>query len=75
MIKDRAYWEAWEAQGPLAAPPDFHRNLRLLEEMHSHVRSLGVLSPHAPLEGLDVKIRVAKVLNASAASGKNSSGA
>ncbi len=75
MIKDRVYWEAWEAQGPLAAPPDFERNLRLVEDMHSYVRSLGVLSPTAPLDGLDAKLRMAKVLNVSAADGKNCPGA
>ncbi len=63
MIKDRTYWTAWEAQGPLREPADFARNLRLLEAMLAHARSLGAFPPPDPLEGLEVRIRMARVLN------------
>ncbi len=63
MIKDRGYWEAWEAQGPLREPADFKRNLRLLDAMYAHARSLGAFPPGDPLEGLEEKIRMARVLS------------
>lgn len=63
MIKDKALWEAWQAQGPLRQPADFWKHLRLLEAMYAHARSLGVFPPSNPLEGLETKIAMAKVLN------------
>lgn len=63
MIKDKALWEDWEARGPLRQPADFWKSLRLFEAMYAHARSLGVFPPSEPLEGLETKIAMAKVVN------------
>ena len=75
MIKDKALWEAWEAQVLLSQPPDFRRNMRLLESMYEHARSLGVFPVADPLEGLETEIKLATVLNVRTTSGTNGSGA
>ena len=41
MIKDRAYWEAWEARGPLREHLDPQRAFKLGDAMYAHARSLG----------------------------------
>jgi hypothetical protein len=63
MIKDVTLWQEWEEAVPLREPPDFQRNLRLLESMYELARSLGAFPPADPLAGLDTKIRVARILN------------
>ena len=75
MIKDRAFWEAWEAQTILSQPADFRRNLALVESMYEHARALGAFPLADPLEGIETKIRVARVLNVPTTSGTDGSGA
>ena len=41
MIKDRALWEAWEAQYIASELPDFRRNLQIFEAMYEYPRSPG----------------------------------
>jgi hypothetical protein len=69
MIKDRAYWTRWEAQGPLREPPDFWRALRLCEAMYEHARSLGQFPPSDPLAGIENKIALARTLNVRSVAG------
>jgi hypothetical protein len=69
MVRDRAFWEAWEAHYIASQPPDFPRNLQLLEGMYELARTMGVFPLANPLEGLETDIRVAKALNVSTASG------
>ena len=63
MIKDVAYWEAWELEYLQNDPVDFVRNLRLLDAMYEHARLLRAFPPADPLEGIEVKIRMARILN------------
>ncbi|MGD0008160.1 MAG: hypothetical protein ABSE93_06420 [Terriglobia bacterium] len=63
MIKDTALWEAWERETVLRQPADFRRNLRLLEAMYEEARALGVMSVPQALEGLESRLRLARVLN------------
>ena len=70
MIKDVRVWTAWETQGPLREPLDFHSNLKLLESMYELARLLGALPPEDPLAGLETDIRVARILNVSGAAGQ-----
>jgi hypothetical protein len=71
MILARALWEEWEARYVASQPPDFHRNLQLLEGMYELARTLGVFPLTDPLAGLETDIRVAKVLNVPTASGNH----
>lgn len=64
MIKDVAYWEAWEREYVRNQRVDFKRNLELMDAMYEHARLLGAIPPANPLEGIEVKIRLARVVNA-----------
>jgi len=75
VIKDRAYWEAWEARVILSQPADFHRNLALVESMYELARKVGAFPLGDPLEGIETKIRVARVVNVPTNSGTNGLGA
>ncbi len=64
MIRDRAAWERWETDYMAQQPPDFWKNLQAVEELYELARTLGVLPAADVFEGLEVKIRLAKVINA-----------
>lgn len=74
MIKDVGAWTAWEEAGPLREPPDFHRNLRLLQAMYDLARSLGAFPSADPLAGLDTDIRMARTLNVRGSAGTDRPG-
>jgi hypothetical protein len=74
LIKDRALWEKWEAALIASEPPDFQKNLQMVEWMYEHARSLGAFDRLGPLEGIETKIRLAAVVNAPTALGKDRSG-
>lgn len=43
--------------------PDFSRNIRLVEALYREAVALGVFPPQDKLSGLDVDIKVARVIN------------
>lgn len=43
--------------------PDFSQNIRLVEALYREAVSLGVFPPQDKLSGLDVVIKVARVIN------------
>lgn len=43
--------------------PDFFRNIRLVEALYREAVSLGVFPPQDKLSGLDLDIKVARVIN------------
>jgi hypothetical protein len=63
VIKDPLYWEKWERETQLSQPADFRRNLRLLEAMYEEARALGVMASPQSLEGLESRLRLARLLN------------
>jgi hypothetical protein len=63
MIKDRAYWEAWEAQGPLPEPLTPEQAFAVCNTMYEHAKSLGAFPPADPLAGIETKIAVARAMN------------
>lgn len=67
MIQDVKYWTAWE-DALRANPPDFRENLRLLDAMYEEAKALGLFLPADSLAGLEVKIRMARVVNVCRAS-------
>ena len=64
MIRDPEAWQAWEDELIRSEPADYHQNLRIFEAMCEHARRLGVFPPKNPLEGLEIKLRLARDLNA-----------
>jgi hypothetical protein len=63
MIKDRAYWEAWERQGPLRERLTPEQAFALNDAMYEYAKSLGVFPPADPLEGIETKIALAGAIN------------
>jgi hypothetical protein len=63
MLKNAEFFEAWERDWIRSHPVDFSANLRLFEAMYLEACHFGVLPPKDPLEGLDLKINLAKALN------------
>ena len=54
-----AFEQEWQRQQPL----DYQQNLRIADALYELARALGVLPLKDPLDGIEVKIRLAKALN------------
>lgn len=66
MIKDTQAWDQWEKKYK-REPVNLELNLRLLESMFAEARSLNLFPPPNPLQDLEVKIEMARVVNVSKA--------
>lgn len=75
MLKNASLIEKWYKEQLRGEAQDFAHILRLFEALYDEARELGVLPLRDPLEGLDVKILVAKAVNVSETAGKDSAGA
>ena len=64
MIKRVHELEAFERELIAGERVDVERNFRLVEAMYDEAVALGAFPPKDPLEGIEVDIRVAKVVNA-----------
>ena len=69
MLKRRDLVEAFEKDQMRRARPDYNQNLRILEAMHREALALGALPLKDPLDGIEVDIRLAKVINVRATAG------
>jgi hypothetical protein len=59
-------WDAfhqWEKEQQRREAPDFQRNLVILEQMLAEAVALGAFPSTDPLEGLEVTLRIARVVN------------
>ena len=65
MIRNAEYFREWEKEFIASRPADLAENLRLYEAMYEEARRLGALSLKDPLEGIEHKIRLARMLNVS----------
>ena len=63
MIKNPALVEAFERSQSRLERPDFTRNLKLVEALYREACLLGTLPLKDPLEGIDVDVRLARVIN------------
>jgi len=63
MIKMNSLMEAFEKEQARKSKPDFFKNLRIFEALFEEAKQLGVFPLKDPLEGIDVDIRLAQVLN------------
>lgn len=59
----RAQVEAFEKSQMRQEPPDYFRNLRIVEALLQEAILLGILPLEDPLEGIEVDIRLARVMN------------
>ena len=64
MIKDVDAWNEWEREYRRNQPVDFHQNLKIMEAMFEHAKAMGALRDPKSLDGLEVRIRIAKAVNA-----------
>ncbi len=63
MIRRPDLVEAFERDYQRRQPHDYQQNLRIAEALYEEARALGIFPLKDPLDGIDVKIRLAKVLN------------
>ena len=63
MIKNRKKWEEFEKGLLRNTPVNFNQNRQIFEEMYKHAMSMKVLPLKNKLEGIEVKIKLAKALN------------
>jgi hypothetical protein len=63
MIKNVQKLQAFEAARTRAEKVDVEQNLRILDALYEEAVLLGALPPKDPLEGIEVKIRIAKAVN------------
>lgn len=63
MLKRNSLLEAFEREQVQHSEPDFFKNLRIFEALYQEAKQLGVFPLKDPLEGIDVDIRLAQVLN------------
>lgn len=63
MIKDSGLLEEFEREELKREKPDYDAALRIFEGMWREGMALGVLPLKDPLEGIEVDIRIASMLN------------
>jgi len=63
MIKNSEKLQAFEAARIRAEKVDVEKNLRILDALYEEAVMLGALPPKDPLEGIEVKIRIAYAVN------------
>jgi len=63
MVKNAKKLQAFEAERIRAEKVDVEQNLRILDALYEEALMLGALPPKDPLDGIEVKIRVAKAVN------------
>jgi len=63
MVKNTLKLQAFEAARIRAEKVDVEQNLRILDALYEEALMLGALPPKDPLDGIEVKIRVAKAVN------------
>lgn len=63
MIKDAKFLAEFEDELLRKEKIDYPAALRILDAMWDEARKLGVVPLKDPLEGIDVDIRIARILN------------
>ncbi len=63
MIIDRRAVEEFEKERIRTEKVDLHKNIAILNALYDEAVALGVFPAKDPLEGLDVVIKIARVVN------------
>lgn len=64
MVRNRRELERLEKELIRREPVDIAKNFRLVSAMCREARALGVFPPKDPLEGIEINIKIARVVNA-----------
>ena len=71
MLKREPLLEAFEKAQMRNSPPDYFKHLRIYQALYEEAKQLGVFPLKDPLEGIEVDIHLAMVLNVRTTAGKN----
>lgn len=63
MVKNPALVEAFEQSQSRLERPDFAQNLKIVEALYREACLLGTLPLKDPMEGIEVDVRLAQVIN------------
>ncbi|MCX7919071.1 MAG: hypothetical protein N3A72_05575 [bacterium] len=63
MIKNTKMWEQFRRAEIRKEKVDIRRNFQIVNALYQEAKSLGILPVKDPLEGLEIKIKIAKVVN------------
>jgi len=68
MIQRRDLVDAFERELVRREVPNYFKNLKIVEALYNEARALGALPPADPLDGIEVDVHLARVLNVRASS-------
>jgi hypothetical protein len=63
MVKNTSRLREFENNYMRRDKPDLLRNLQLLDQLYKEAKALSVFPLQEPLSGLDIDIKIAKVIN------------
>lgn len=74
MITNPSLWETWENEFARRTPVDFAQNLTLMEVLREHAVLMGLWGVRAPLDGLESRLELARILNVRRSPGETGAG-
>jgi hypothetical protein len=63
MVKNRSRLREFEDNYLRKEKPDLQRNLQLVDQLYKEARALSMLPLQDPMSGLEIDIKVARVIN------------
>jgi len=63
MIKDRKRLQRFERELLKKGSPDYNKNLKIIESLLKEAIFLGALPSKNPLDGIEVKVKIARTIN------------
>ncbi len=63
MIKNYSLLQKFEDSFIRNEPMSFDRAMKLFTALYNEAKDLGVFPPEDPMEGIDVDIRIARIIN------------
>ena len=63
MVRKGKILEKFEKDLMKRTKPDYKKNLKIFDELYKEARILGKIPAKNPLEGIEVQIRIARILN------------
>ncbi|MFC1824633.1 hypothetical protein ACFL9T_18150 [Thermodesulfobacteriota bacterium] len=63
MIKEYGLVEKFEKSEKMSSAPDYFKHLHIFEQLYHEAKTLGIFPLKDPLDGIEVDIRLAMVLN------------